>query len=266
MPEECGESQEEIIIGFRNKKLCCKGSLTVEAAFVLPIFLFVVLAVIYLEKFVENEERLLWAMNRIARESSVDSALTGIDMIKTPVYFQAKGSLYLKNNGLPISFLESGYDNKSEHINVISGHIEKIPFPIANMHTFIFGEKVSTRPFRGVYSRKTDNEDDVWVYVTKHGTVYHKTLSCTHLSLSISEVKFADLEYLRSVGGAKYYPCESCMKINNPLPEMKVFICNYGNRYHSNRACSKMKRSITKVKLSDVGDKLPCSKCGDNNK
>ncbi len=128
-------------------------------------------------------------------------------------------------------------------------------------------ERCHTRAFIGVETRwrdgEEDEDDDASVYVTRTGRVYHTTLSCTYLTLSISQVKVEDLSYLRSEGGGIYYACESCVGESVLPPGQPAYICNYGDRYHRSNTCPRIRRSIQEIKKSEVGSRRPCSKCGE---
>jgi hypothetical protein len=113
-----------------------------------------------------------------------------------------------------------------------------------------------------VETRKTNEDEDETVYITQTGKVYHKSLDCTYLKLSISQVKFGDVDSLRSEDGGKYYACEGCSSGRAFSATDTVYLCDYGNRFHSTRTCKKIKRSIQEVSLSEAGGRLPCSKCG----
>lgn len=240
------------------------ASITVEAALVLPVFLFAVLTILYINKLTEFEEKVQWALTRVGREASLEYARSGRELVINPAYLTGKMNLYLPKDAPRVSMLRSGFDEKTDEITLIADFQEEIPFPVVGGRRFCFTEEFRTRAFTGVETRIGDGEQDgnETVYITETGRVYHKKLSCTYLTLSISQVKYEDLEYLRGEGGGKYYPCEGCCAGRSFAREEDVFICNYGNRFHSSRSCRKIKRRIQEVPVSQIGDRLPCSKCG----
>lgn len=240
-----------------------KASMTAEAALVLPVFLFAAFSIIYINKLVLYEEEVQWALDRVAREASAEYAATDQEVVLNNAYLMGKMNLYLEEKGLLISMLRSRFDAETDELNLTADYEVSIPFPVGG-RKFHFTEQVRTRAFTGVLTRLSDDaeEDDITVYITRTGRVYHKSLDCTYLKLHISQVKYGDLEYLRSEGGGKYYPCEGCCRARVFHNGDDVFVCSYGDRFHIRRSCKNIKRSIQEVKLSEAGGRLPCSKCG----
>jgi len=98
------------------------------------------------------------------------------------------------------------------------------------------------------------------VYITENGTVYHLSRSCTHLDLSIRPVAAGSVGEYRNNGGGTYRVCEIC---GAPLPGQEVvYITDEGDRYHSSLSCSGLKRTILEIPISQVGGKRACSRCG----
>lgn len=240
------------------------ASLTVEAALVLPLFLFAALCIIYINKLLLYEEEVEQALVRTGREISVEYAASRTEAVVSKGYMTVKMMQYTGECGREISMLRSRFDAQTDEIDLIADHNIQIPFPILAYKKFYFSHRYRTRAFTGVETRmKTDTVDgEEIVYITRTGRVYHKILTCPYLKLSISQVKYGELEHLRSESGAKYYACESCCHQASLPEEQTVFICNYGDRFHSSRTCKKIKRSIQQTTLSEVGGRLPCSKCG----
>lgn len=106
--------------------------------------------------------------------------------------------------------------------------------------------------FTGVLTRMSQSEqgEDEMVYVTKTGSVYHRSIACNHLKLSLRVVSIKELEEKRSFDGSIYYPCEKCCGGKNLSAKQNVVICNYGNRYHVEKSCQKISRSIREIPIS----------------
>lgn len=248
-------------VGEKLKNKVCQGSLTVEASFVLPFFLFATLSILYICRLLYYEDEVQWALTKVAREISVEYAVSKKRELVNPVTLTLKMKGNLEDD-LGVSMHRSYIDEKTDEIFLVADYFAAIPFPFFHRFPFTFTEMIHTRAFTGVNTRAYQEKEDTSriVYVTDTGKVYHDRMDCTYLKLSVSEVKYEDLTYLRGEDGGKYYACERCG--SGLLAERSVvYICNYGNRYHTNRYCEKLKRNIREVHLNEVGTQLPCSKC-----
>jgi hypothetical protein len=106
---------------------------------------------------------------------------------------------------------------------------------------------------------ESDEDEEVLVFITENGTVYHKSASCRHLKLDVRSIAFESLKTLRNSDGKIYYPCEYC---GSGIAGGNVFITDYGTRYHSVVTCPALKRKIYTIPISQVGGRGPCSSCG----
>lgn len=103
-----------------------------------------------------------------------------------------------------------------------------------------------------------ENGSGTEVYVTESGSVYHTSLSCPSLRISLRAVYYRMVNTERSDSGARYYPCEKCAK--GSAPET-VYVTSDGNRYHYKVDCSALKRGISTVDISEVGERTKCKRC-----
>ncbi len=99
------------------------------------------------------------------------------------------------------------------------------------------------------------------VYVTETGTVYHLSDQCSHLRLSVIQISAGSIEGERNQSGGKYYPCSRCTGGRGPLI---LFITGEGDRYHFDRMCSGLKRTIYTMTMENAIESglAPCSRCG----
>ncbi len=244
----------------KGNKKGAQASITVEAALVVPIFLYCVMGLIYLMVLFQTEEKVAWALQEVGNEVAVEYVASEKKPTLNPVYFTAKMNGYLRDGSVPVSLLRSKYDEKKQLVTFVCDYGNTVPFPIVK-DFFLFSRKHTVRLFSGVKTRNREEDGDEMVYITPTGRVFHRSTSCKYLALHISQVKGKDLGFLRSEGGSIYYPCEACCT-GECGPEENVFICSYGDRYHRSRSCSKLKRSIRRVKRAQVPDRVPCSNCG----
>ncbi len=239
------------------------GSLTVEASLVLPLFLFAMVTLAYLGQLVKCQDEVQNAMNLVASEASALYGAGGEESCRSKVYYTARLNSVLKDAGISISLSESRFPEENDEIDLILTYRVKLPFPDYFSPSCHFRQRVHTRGFTGVDRRGGGEETEhIRVYVTETGRVYHRSLDCTYLKLSISQIKYGDLDPLRNQGGGIYKACERCCQEKTFGADSDVWITNYGDRFHSIRSCSGLKRNIREIWLSEVENRTPCSKCG----
>lgn len=208
-----------------------RGSMSVEAAFSFSFFLFFMINVL---------------------------ALTGLFMR----YGKGMEELHQRGKQLAIYAYSGGSPGADEKDLIRLYDIQRqtsafalIPVPAAALQL-----QCVVKPWTGydtVGQGRLRQEEKI-VYVTDYGSVYHKSKSCTHLSLSLEGVNKNRIEDLRNEDGGRYKPCEYCSERDFLTI---VFITGQGDRYHATLGCQSLKRSIREVYLSSVS--LPaCQKCG----
>lgn len=100
--------------------------------------------------------------------------------------------------------------------------------------------------------------EEEYVYITESGSVYHRRRNCTHLSLSVELTGREEVESRRNAYGGRYTACEKCKGSESGI----VYITAEGDRYHNTIECSGLKRTVRCVLLSETGGRAPCSRCG----
>lgn len=102
--------------------------------------------------------------------------------------------------------------------------------------------------------QETPDGNDIYVYVTEHGSVYHWTKNCSHLKVSIRPIS----AYVLAREYKKLPPCEYCGELEADI----YYLTEYGNCYHSSSSCSGLKRTIHRVRLREVEGMNVCASCG----
>lgn len=179
------------------------------------------------------------------------------------VYIQDMGQLQQKGKKLAASAcITEGFEgDNSKLIRLQNSRKMKSIFPVLAVPDCKLIAKCVVKPWTGydVKIGRNRKEEDIMVYMTQYGTVYHKDRSCTHLSLSIQGIGMSEIAQIKNESGGRYLPCEYCGE--NGFVTY-VFITNYGNRYHTSISCRGLKRYIKSVPLSQLEGVLPCKKCG----
>ena len=245
-----------------------KGSLTIEASLVIPVFLFAMFMVLSVTDLLRFHLNLQEAVHQETKKL----AMTSYDEWIDPEGSVRAGVLSRLDTGLmdkaPVKDGASGIDfsgtrlNGREIIEIYATYESELPYDSLGlfehrftakcvMHTFIGYEK-------GLNAGTPDRSEEEYVYVTETGTVYHRDRECSYLRLSIKETSKDSLNTLRNSSGHKYYPCEKCGKKAGST----VYITKDGTCYHSSLNCSGLKRTVKSIPLSKAGGLRPCSRCG----
>lgn len=200
--------------------------------------------------------------------------LTGAVINNTALKYTVASRLNIDNiiNSLIVGGIDGiRFDGSSvlqgnDDIDIIIRYRIRIPLRIFGLQEMDMIQRVRLRGWNGyqlppLYAIiEEDDNDEAIVYITESGRVYHLKSTCSHISISIETIS-GKPTWQRNKNGGKYYPCEACCKGNEP-DEGTYYITPYGDRYHKNRGCSKIKRTVKQVPLSEVNDRSPCKRCG----
>lgn len=205
----------------RRSLYALKGSLTVEAALLMPFVLMILLA--FFSFFIQYA---------FAAE------------------LQIKAAAEAKKIGIVMSDCE---DEQSEITVYRSGKAEYVwimPF----WHEKKITERAVCRAWIG-FTELSCKEANV--YITPNGEVYHLYRDCTHLDLSIRQVTYEKAMTSKNIYGQKYRACELCAEDKAGI----VYVTSEGDCYHSMRSCGGLKRTIRQVPISDVLGRNCCVRC-----
>lgn len=243
--------------------ICQKASYTIEAAVVIPLFAGYLVMLLFffsiLEIQCEIDEALIFAGRKTAVLSSVVDS-------EEELFLSAEAYLLyiLKDNpriersikhGLfGISLLRSDFEG--EDIVLRADYIVKFPISFLGIGQI---ELSSQNRFRKWTGDKQEYTEGDYVYISADGEVYHASLSCRVLDLSVKETSLDLISSLRGENGQKYYECNRCEWSDSR--KEKVYYTDYGVLYHKDISCSALKRVVEKVKPEDAGERRPCSFC-----
>lgn len=135
-----------------------------------------------------------------------------------------------------------------------------IPLPSVWMHNKVKVHAWTGKEYESAVSEGEASEIEKMVYMTDSGTVYHKSLDCSYIDLSVNQVSGNFVSGLKNEYGESYTACEICSR--NQKPAGSVYITEQGNRYHNLGSCSGLKRSVRMVKESEASGICACSRCG----
>lgn len=239
------------------------GSFTVEAAFVLPLFLFAALVALGLFPLLLLQTQVNGGLQYAARIMAVsyqdfEKEGNNLSLVEGEILFRR----YMKEHGCDEDALSHGLNSISllqsdvsgDYVALVADYNVQLPISFWNINTLPVEQCVRVKKWTGADPDLTD-ADDAYVYITPSGNAYHSSTECSYLKLSIQSVSLSAVKQLRSKDGSIYYPC-SCYKGGS-----RVYITNYGTEYHGDLNCSSLKRTIYKVTKDQVGSRHPCAKC-----
>lgn len=260
-----------------------KGSMTLEASFVLPFFLFAVVNVLFAVNIIGTQSRINAALHQVGNKmafagyvyehsggDAMPDHLAGVAL--SELYARGQIIKYVSGHYLEQSCIVNGSEGISLAGSSVMGAGDIIDLKVSyQVKPFIsvmgFNEFPMTQRYYGkawtgydvTRSVSDETKEDPMVYITKTGTVYHLDRNCVYLNPSIEFVDAATVGSRRNQSGGKYYPCELCGK---SAGQGEVYITSQGNRYHTQLNCSGLKRTIYTVPLSQTGGRGRCTKCG----
>lgn len=243
------------------------ASVTIEASFAIPMFLFAVLCLIWMIEIQSLRINIIGAAQSAAKSASEQTALipvlNGIKLRSDIVDLIGEERLensIIKGGSSGISCWKSYVLPSTGEMNIVVEYEVKLPIPLFGNPSAEFREEIRMSAWTGYEDRNRNGEDSKIVYVTEHGTVYHEDPQCTYLQLSVSFIPYTEVERMRNESGGKYYGCEKCVF---GTAMTGVYITDHGNRYHNSLNCSGLKRTIRAIEKSKAGWRGGCSKCTD---
>ena len=282
------KSIKEALPGILRKKRN-QGSMTVEAAILLPVFLFFFLNLLsFLEvlRLHGKIERGLWDVGSDLCLYSY--AFTGEETIAHSEekkqdwwrdladvalsYSYVKGRLverlgedYLEAS--PLTYGPEGLrfvgSDLTEHPDIIdltvtyrvSPFCESVGYPDILIQNHYYAHAWTGYWIPGT---EEENKKQKEYYVTDYGEVYHCKRECTHLDLSIQQVSLTKALSSRNQYGRKYRKCETCGKRRF---WGKTWITDEGDCYHFEVDCPGLKRTIYRITEKEKKKYRPCSRC-----
>ncbi len=226
-----------------------KGSLTVEASVIYPLFILVIVALMFLLKAVNNHLIIQNDLISDANKASVRATLS--DKLSMATMVGSGISIHSKVGGVLLPHKSNGYDHEYSYL---SG-VDVLPNPLFNEKIRLYNNVRSK-----IWNGDKDNSDEKeYVFVTKNGKVYHNSLNCIYLKRSTRGVDINDIDSYRNESGGRYYPCKICgkTKTNSGI----VYITSYGSSYHRLSNCWELVRDIKRIPISEVDGRGRCSKC-----
>lgn len=256
--------------------------MTLEAALVLPLFLSGVLLTAFLLNMLCVHRQVGMALENACRTGAAyayavrnaGDALSGTESLQalSAAGIQASVSAELADRPLvrsmldgTVSCLSSQILDDGQTIDVVGRYAVKFPVFGITLPVCSFQQRARMHAWVGYCpeggAKGAASHDGMTVYVAETGTVYHTDPNCSYLHPTVRSVPGESILHLRSLDGSRYHACELCHAPDTLSADARMYITDYGNRYHTDPHCSGLKRTVQTVLLSEVGSLHECSKC-----
>ncbi len=250
------------------------AGMTVEAGIALPLFLFFFFQLgnaIECIRFHCNMELALWDVGReialyssVLQEQRTEQLLQEIgEELFTNTYVKERVIHFGDTNlfretpivGQEAGITFGGSDIVSEDDMIHLTMIYQVN-PMGVLPGFYMSNEYYCHSWNG-YEIPREAEEGV-VFVTEYGEVFHESRDCVHLRIEIEETTADSVKKLRNAGGAKYKACARCTAGKK---SSRLYITEDGNRYHSDRDCPGLKRTVYTVLRGYANQHRGCHRC-----
>lgn len=238
-----------------------RGSMTLEAALALPIFLYAVAVLLSLFLMMQTEYVVGNALDRAVADTALLGELSeekGKNLMKAAFYKE------LAQQRCPLSLIvgkTAGFSWKHTmvdraYIDAVVTYQLKAPISFFGKHTMKISEGCQVRRWTGEQGEGQESGREEWVFITPNQSVYHMSRDCTHLKLSVTSLWVSGQQDIENT----YSPCRHCTR--GQKMGTVIYVTAEGGCYHFRINCSGLKRTVYMVKKTQAGDKRPCSRCG----
>lgn len=235
-----------------------RGYITIEASFIIPLFLFFMLAMsgIYMILLAEAHihQSLAAATDYIAKQYYLKR-----NMVLSPTV-KNQFDTYLRDDYYVEHFVEGGSDgisiflkrdrNNKNVIIVTAKYKAKLVLPLLGTYSINLSNQIKQKTFVG-FTEEDSLKQESYVYVTPNREAYHMRRDCTHLLLDVSVVS------VHRKGN--YQVCHYCKTKGT---KEHIYIAKNGTVYHNDRGCVGLKRSVRRVSRKSVEGLGACTRCG----
>lgn len=238
-----------------------KGSLTLETALALPVFLLVMITALFLFEVLQTQYIVGNSLDQAVAEISLlrnVSPNAAKNLTKASFYKELAAQdcyfPWVKNGVAGFSWKNTDVDDN--YIDAFVTYNINFPIRFFGQKSLRLSDGCRMHRWTGKQEENEKGTSQECVYITPTGNVYHKDRGCTHLKLSIQSIAASKLKKQSK----KYASCGHCTK--GGKMGAVVYITDEGDCYHFKIDCSGLKRTIYMILKEKAGNRRPCSRCG----
>ena len=197
----------------RTSSFTSKGSITPEATLATSFFFFTVLCLIYLFEILAIQTNVKSALYAVGKEVALE-AYTRPVIPTTKMERQIAEIIGIERleNSMVVGG-SSGFDCSASKkywnttiMDLTVCYELEVPVLLFRLPLISKEESIRVKGWTGHEVKLTDSLDNVMVYVTDYGLVYHADRYCNYLDLSVKTVEKAEMEHLRNESVRAPYP------------------------------------------------------------
>ena len=255
----------------KRASFSASASMTVEAAFVLPLFLFAGIVLLMPFQILDMERQIQAHIETVGEDISQSAyfslgEIPGKEVLTVAAaYGYAEAAVRIKLRDLPvknISLHSSSLLEDGETVDLVVNYEFRLPFSVFGLKNVKRISRCYRRAWIGKDGSKKDGQGNVekeedLVYIGKNSTRYHESRTCHYLYNDLKTVPLSRIDGYRNEVGKKYTPCSRC----GALAGGNVYITPSGNHYHSSGFCTAIQAYVSSVSKSQVEHLGPCSYC-----
>lgn len=248
-----------------------EGSLTTEAAMVIPLFIMCLTALLCIILAIQIQVRVQKALyNQAMKTAGYSYYLSLADASETvEEILQEEYIKYAVIDEVGRDFLDRsivvggsrgislGWTPMPEErmFDVLIKYKIKVPFDFLGIAAINMTARARCHTWEPGESGNA-SWDEEYVYMTPHGSVYHTYRDCTYLEVKVQQTKMSSAMY-------SYSPCSICTK-TAPNLTATVYITEYGTKYHVDRMCRSLIKNYMCISKEEAEKNYPiCSKCNE---
>lgn len=235
------------------KKICEeRGSMTVEAVFVLPILLFAICGVLSLGRVYSSMDKVNHALQETGKNLALE--IGGTPVPENTVRRILEGYLveYPKNIRGIIRIDKVEYDSRTKVWNIKISYKIGVDLPFIGNYKIHCYDEIRQKAFQGFSYEETPEGIGNYVYIAENESVFHTSCECSYLNISKNPMLKEEAEKL----GKK-----ACLHCKTNDGGGVVFCTDTGDKYHSSLTCGSLNRNIRIVNENQIEGMAKCSRC-----
>lgn len=238
------------------KKFCEeKGSMTVEAVFVLPILLFAICSILSLGRVYSSMDKVNHALQETGKILALEVGETPVTKNAVRRIFEGFLPEYPENIRGVIRLDNVEYNSATKEWEIKISYKIGIDLPFIGNYKIHCYDEIRQKAFNGFAYEEKTKEIGNYVYIAENESVYHTDCRCTYLNISKNPML---KEMAERLGKTVCSHCKGSQSGNI------VFCTDTGDKYHNSLSCGSLNRNIRIVKESEVKGMQKCSRCQKN--